>query len=288
MDFTNPPDQSKRWEFYRSVHKWVQSQFTQAAIRPFLVALSAPQGAGKTTLTHALCDLAAAEGLRAQSISIDDFYLTRSDQLELARQHAANPYWQQRGYPGTHDIALGESVLSALKSGEPVRIPVYDKSAHAGQGDRRTVSEWITVPANVDLIFLEGWMLGFRSVGGKAGDREHVSAAAVSKAKADLSDSSLRAIDASLAQYDRWLRHADAFIWLEPADPRFVLEWRVEAEERMKANGKAGMSEAEIRNYIAKFMPAYETYLPGMAAGPPRGITAYAHWKIERDRLPVA
>jgi pantothenate kinase-related protein Tda10 len=69
-----------------------------------------------------------------------------------------------------------------------------------------------------------------------------------------------------LGEYQRWLDQLDAFIWLEAKDPRSVLRWRVEAEERMKAEGKPGMSLDEITAYIAKFLTAYELYVPLLRA----------------------
>ena len=47
---------------------------------------------------------------------------------------------------------------------------------------------------------------------------------------------------------------------LRAADPEYVLTWRVEAEERMKASGKPGLSRADIEDYIRRFLPAYRTW----------------------------
>src|SRR6478735_183017 len=80
-----------------------------------ILGLSAPQGAGKTTIMAEVCSALAKDGLNAVSISIDDFYLTRSEQIALAREYPRNPYLQHRGYPGTHDVSLGVSVLKALR-----------------------------------------------------------------------------------------------------------------------------------------------------------------------------
>ena len=78
-----------------------------------------------------------AFGHPALAISIDDFYLTHLEQRALAAAHPENPYLEHRGYPGTHDVGLGTAVLRALRaSADPVEIPRYDKSAHAGRGDR--------------------------------------------------------------------------------------------------------------------------------------------------------
>ena len=58
--------------------------------------LSAPQGCGKTTLTHALRDQFASEGLKCAVISLDDFYLPRSEQVKLAK-NSGNELLKYRG-----------------------------------------------------------------------------------------------------------------------------------------------------------------------------------------------
>jgi D-glycerate 3-kinase len=44
----------------------------------------------------------------------------------------------------------------------------YDKSAFAGRGDRADPSTWPVVSGPVELVFFEGWMLGFKPVGDEA------------------------------------------------------------------------------------------------------------------------
>ena len=43
-----------------------------------------------------------------------------------------------------------------------------------------------------------------------------------------------------------------------------VFEWRAEAEERMREAGRPGMSEEQVRDFCARYMPAYRAYLPGL------------------------
>lgn len=228
-----------------------------------MIGLSAPQGAGKTTLTQYLVQKLQQNGYRAASLSIDDFYLTREEQVKLAKQFSDNPYLQQRGYPGTHDLNLGTRTLESLKEGKSIPLPRYDKSAHQGRGDRCAESTWPTSAPGLDVVFLEGWMLGFQKADG-------------------LADPHLRVINEFLPAYKAWTDQLKAFIWLEPEEARYVLEWRVEAEERMKAEGRPGMSRSEIEAYISKFIPAYETYLPGL-----KGVHPMLHLIIGKNRLPL-
>lgn len=101
-------------------------------------------------------------------ISIDDFYLTHDDQTSLAEQNPSNPILQHRGQPSTHDLELMVSTLSSLRDGKPTKLPVYDKSAFSGQGDRAPESTWRSVNGageeKVQVAVLEGWCVGFRPV----------------------------------------------------------------------------------------------------------------------------
>jgi D-glycerate 3-kinase len=77
-------------------------------------------------------------------------------------------------------------------------------------------------------------------------------------------DESLSEIDLILPAYEHWYRCLDGFLQLVPQNYRHVLDWRVEAEEKMKASGRSGMSAERIRAYVQNFLPAYEAYLPGL------------------------
>lgn len=240
-------------------------QIGKAARRPLVVGLQAPQGAGKTTIGTRLLAALPELGLRGASVSVDDFYLTRAEQLALAAAHPGNPYLEHRGYPGTHDVDLGERTLAALRglgAGPSTRVPVYDKSLHGGRGDRAPEAEWREVTGPVDVVILEGWMLGFEPI-----------------AESQLPDPRLSFSNRALAGYDRWHRHLDAFIVLRPLDWNYVVKWRVEAEENMKAQGKPGLSREAIEDYVRRFLPAYAVW----AGRPPARIAPGQTLVVEID-----
>ena len=138
---------------------------------PLFVALQGPQGSGKTSLAECVKEMLAEnnEGrapYHLATLSIDDLYLPHTQLKALAAAHPDNPLLRGRGLPGTHDISLGLSVLNSLKeinrpgSGE-VHIPHFDKSLFNGEGDRVPESEWNTVKGPLDVVLLEGWLVGF-------------------------------------------------------------------------------------------------------------------------------
>ena len=113
------------------------SRLEKRGATPFVLGIQGPQGCGKSTLAAALVDALADIGHPGVALSIDDFYLTRAEQVALAGRHPGNPYMEHRGYPGTHDVPLGSRMLAALVglgAGETLRLPIYDKSAHGGRG----------------------------------------------------------------------------------------------------------------------------------------------------------
>lgn len=244
---------------HRPVHEFCFQRLASASRRPLVIGLQAPQGAGKTTLVTHLLDALPARGWRGAGVSIDDFYLTRDEQLQLAAAHPANPYLEHRGYPGTHDVPLGVRTVTALKQiapGQTVRVPVYDKSAHGGRGDRAPEAAWRAVEGPLDLIVVEGWMLGFTPVADEL-----------------LPDTRMTPANHALADYDAWYALVDEWVVLRAAQAEQVVDWRIEAEEKMKAAGKPGLSREAIEDYVRRFLPAYHTWANGRAAGRTPALT---------------
>ncbi len=264
-------DASRAAFVHAQIYAWVAARLAEPPRRrPLVLGLSAPQGAGKSTLAANLVALAGDHGMRALAISIDDFYITRREQIDIAAAHPNHPYLTQRGYPGTHDVALGVRTLDALRDcaqDKTVLVPRYDKSKHGGRGDRAPSGEWTSVRGPLDLVVLEGWMLGFRA-----------------PMAAPAPDAWLADIDARLAAYDAWTARLDAFVHLCARDVTQFIAWRSEAEARRQALGLAGLSPQEIARYAQSFLPAYERYVPELVAHPPN--VPYLRVNIGKERLP--
>jgi D-glycerate 3-kinase len=244
------PDAAARVRsLYLPVLLFVEARARAAKKRPIVVGVSAPQGAGKSTLVAHLEPVLAARGLRGVSVSLDDFYLTRAEQLRLAAAHPGNELLEHRGYPGTHDVGLGArtlDALSALGDGGEARLPAYDKSAHAGRGDRRPEAEWQRVRGPLDVVLVEGWMLAFAPPQPGGGNPQ------------------LAALDAELDRYRALTDRLDALVALRADDDRFVEAWRVEAEDAARAAGRPALSPADTRDYIRRFLPAYVRWAPSL------------------------
>ena len=260
------------YQYYLPVYAWMRRQMAERAearaaaggqrlAGPLVLGISAPQGCGKTTIVSSLEGLFAHEGLRAVTVSIDDFYRTFAEQRRLAEEEApGNPLLELRGNAGSHDLALWEDTLQALQRctgpGARARVPRYDKSRHGGRGDRAPEADWVEVEGRVDVVLLEGWMLGFEPVGAERAAEVHPG---------------LPAVDARLGAYSKlWAKYVESCFVVRVGDPAWVGEWRLQAEHQMRAAGKPGLSDEEVADFVARYMPAYSAYLPGLYAG--RGV----------------
>lgn len=237
----------------RKIKDWVL-KFEREKLRlPIFIGLNGPQGIGKSTLCANIIEEFKKENIKAIHISIDDFYLTHAEQVKLANENKNNPYLQMRGYPGTHDLKLGLEVLQNLQNHKRgFKIPRYDKSIDKGKGDRLPESNWITVDSTIDVVFFEGWMLGFLPL-----------------PKVD--DPHLAQINENLKKYSVWHTFIDGYIILKPENFDSIQTWRIEAEKQQKKLKKSGMKFSEVKAFIKKFIPAYKLYLePFYKARKPR------------------
>ncbi len=220
--------------------------------RPLVIGIHAPQGAGKTTLVNFCQALFQLDGLSSVVLSIDDFYLTNQEQQAVAAMHPNNRLLQFRGSAGTHDVPLGrETILQCLhaRPGDAVPLPSYDKSSCNGRGDRAPREAWPVVKAPIDVVLLEGWMLGFRPL-----PPDHAALKA---------DPGLPEVNAQLGAYAQWHDLVDAWVVVQVEDVDVIYSWRLEAEQRMREQkGAAGsMTDEQVQDFVSRFLPSYRAYL---------------------------
>ena len=220
------------------------------------MGINAPQGAGKTTLVNFCQALFKLDGLRSVVLSIDDFYLTNKEQQTLAAKHEGNPLLQYRGNAGTHDVALGrETILKCISAGagKKISVPFYDKSLCGGRGDRAPRGAWPVVEGPVDVILLEGWMLGFRPLPPSEVEEEEEGGR----------EGGLKDVNSFLGEYEKWHELVDAWVVVQVEEVDVIFKWRLEAERRMREEkGREGsMTDEEVGDFVSRFLPAYKAYL---------------------------
>ncbi|RKP22405.1 hypothetical protein SYNPS1DRAFT_20118, partial [Syncephalis pseudoplumigaleata] len=223
---------------------------------------------GKTTLTAALAQQLTALGHQVCQLSIDDLYLPYADQRALAAS-TASPLLARRGLPGTHDIALGTSILAAFRDGQSdIRVPRYDKSLHQGAGDRCTTwTHWHRTSASTSatrkrILLFEGWCLGFCPVGVPAIDAARAIPDETILSRYTLDE--LARVDSALEACVRdWYPLLDLFVVLEADSLESVYVWREQQEQMLRQRtGGGGMSPEAVRSFVDVFMVGYKLWLP--------------------------
>jgi D-glycerate 3-kinase len=211
--------------------------------RPFVQGILGVQGTGKSTLCQILVLLLAKLEQTAIALSIDDLYKTYADRQRL---QAEDPRLVWRGPPGTHDVALGLQVLDDLRQTGQAVLPRFDKSLHQGAGDRVS-PELVT---QVDIVLFEGWFIGARPIPLMQFD------AAPDPIVTETDRAFAQDMNTSLRSYLPLWERLDSLIVLRPVDYRLSKTWRKQAEQAMRATGKAGMSDAEIEAFVEYFWKA--------------------------------
>ena len=96
--------------------------------------------------------------------------------------------------------------------------------------------------APVDVLLVEGWCLGFQH-------RKFV-------------DDRMKNVNQALKAYEQLYKALDAMVVLKVQDVEWVYRWREEAEERLRLEKKPAMTKTQIRDFVDRFIPTYNVYLP--------------------------
>lgn len=214
--------------------------------RPPVFAICGLQGTGKSTLAAQIAALAQARGLRVAALSIDDFYLTHARRRRLARD--VHPLLATRGPPGTHDTALALHVLDALRAGQAVALPRFDKLAD----DRLPESQWERIDGPVDLTIFEGWFLATPPE-----DEAALLEPVNTLERAEDGDGTWRRwCNTALAgDYPALWKRIDTLWFLQPPGFEVVSAWRWQQEQTLQAGdpSRSAMDRARVERFIRHF-----------------------------------
>ena len=214
--------------------------------KTYIQGILGGQGTGKTTLCIILKLILNYLGFSVASLSIDDLYLTYADRQELKLKDS-RLIW--RGPPGTHDVELGlQTIEQCLQSNSntDILMPRFDKSAYNGLGDR-TNAEAIDKP---DILLFEGWFVGVKPI--EENCFSNCPHPILTNEDKQFAQDNNQRLQAYLPLWDK----LDSLIILYPKDYRLSKQWRKEAERKMMATGKAGMSDKQIDRFVEYFWQA--------------------------------
>lgn len=222
---------------------------------PLTVGLQGPQGAGKSTLVSLLqAVLRDAYGLTVACLSIDDIYLTRAERRALAER--VHPLFMTRGVPGTHDVALGCRVLSALTRPGPTAIPRFDK----GRDDRAPETDWPVIDRPCDVVLFEGLWIGLPAM-----DPDSLSEPVNALERDEDPDARWRrhANRALAEDYPALFAPVELLVHFQVPDFDCVRRWRGGAEHALRARLQAeGADTSRVMDAAAleRFFAHYERF----------------------------
>jgi D-glycerate 3-kinase len=214
--------------------------------RPIVQGILGGQGVGKSTLGALLAVLLREQGLGLVSLSLDDLYWPYADRQALLRR---DPRLIWRGPPGTHDVGLGVETLDRLLRGEgEIPLPRFDKSLQGGSGDRID-PQWVAAP---EVIIFEGWFVGARPIDPRIFDEADLPELICSETDLAFAQD----CNARLAEYLPLWERLDRQLVLAFSDYRQSKYWRRRAEAQMREEGRPGMSDGEIDQFVDYFWRA--------------------------------
>jgi D-glycerate 3-kinase len=220
---------------------------------PIVIAIHGAQGTGKTTFAKFLAFyFGNFHGLNGTQISLDDFYLTRSERIR--RASAIHPLILTRGVPGTHDVALAMSTISKLKRLKPAELlplPSFDKAAD----DRKAKQDWPVAVGVQDFIIFEGWCVGSQA--------EPVSVLEAPINQLEEKEDPLAiwrtAVNKTLNEdYRELFSLNDILVFLKAPDFETVLQWRSEQEMKLGQNAGTDRSHIMLPDDIARIVQYLE------------------------------
>lgn len=221
---------------------------------PLFIALQGPQGCGKTTLVNYMSHISS---FHIVHLCLDDFYLPFQDQLLIYEHENYHPFYKGRGHAGTHDLPLLLDCLEKLNSiiSGTLQIPVYDKLSQQGRGDRLPIDQWRSIHLPVDIVILEGWMMGFQP-----------------KIRLDQLPPILHTFNRYLYTYLPIYDYFDAFIQFQIDDITWIHTWRKEQEDHSKiismshiedpssSSSSIGMTDEDFNEFMDRFLAVYPFY----------------------------
>lgn len=245
---------------------------------PLLVGLSGCQGSGKSTLVKAIAHvLEDVHHIEVVVLSLDDFYLTKAERELLAR--TVHPLFATRGVPGTHDLELLRQTLSALRTGVPASLPVFDKAVD----DRTDMVQIDQDGASPQVILLEGWCVGIPPQPGTALENP------VNATEADQDPNRVWRTEVNRAlgeEYASLFAELDALLVLQAPNFETVFAWRWQQEAQLSASFRQAypdapdptMTRAQVSDFILYYQRLTEH---GLKSLPTR---ADCLWELAADR----
>jgi len=237
---------------------WISSKAKSK--NPFILGLVGGQGTGKTT-TSSILEIILKKyfKLNVFKISIDDFYKTRKERLNLSKK--IHPLLMTRGVPGTHDINIMLDFFKKSKGRKfkPFKLPKFNKAID----DRCKKNQWYTLKKRPDVIIFEGWC-----VGAKAEKNSTLKKSINSMEKSK--DTKLiwrKYVNNELkSKYKKLYDQLDCLIYLKAQSFSLLQKWRLIQEKKLwlKNKNKKTKNKIMTKEDVLSFMQTYQRVTQNM------------------------
>jgi D-glycerate 3-kinase len=222
----------------------IERRLAAGGTRPLVVGLCGAQGSGKSTIADALAQHFTDRGLPTAILSLDDLYHTLRAREALADR--VHPLLLTRGVPGTHDVALGLSILADIARGAPTPLPRFDKATD----DRAPRDRWDLAPADTALMVFEGWCVGARP----QGPADLAPAVNTLEREEDGDGAWRRFVNTALAgSYQTLFGWIDLLVLLAAPDFGAVSGWRIEQEHALRDRTGRGMTDEQVIRFVQHY-----------------------------------
>ncbi|MDC3087973.1 uridine kinase [Candidatus Pelagibacter sp.] len=225
--------------------------------RPYFVGLAGGQGTGKTTISSLIrIILTKYFKLNVFRISIDDFYKTRKERINLSKR--VHPMLLTRGVPGTHDINMMLNFFkkSKVKKFKRFKLPTFNKAID----DRYDKNKWYNLKMKPDVIIFEGWCVGAKS-------EKSISLKKTINSMEKLKDKKQvwrkYVNDQLKSKYKKLYSQLNCLIYLKAKNFSLLQKWRLKQERKLWVKSKV-KSKIMSRGDVLNFMQTYQRITQNM------------------------
>ena len=233
--------------------------------KPYFVGLAGGQGTGKTTISSLIrIILTKYFRLNVFRISIDDFYKTRKERINLSKR--VHPMLLTRGVPGTHDINMMLSFFRKAKSKKfkKLRLPTFNKAID----DRFNKKKWYELNQKPDVIIFEGWCVGARP---ETNNSLKKTINSMEKVK-DQKKIWRKYVNQQLkSKYKKLYSRLNCLIYLKAKNFSLLQKWRLKQERKLLLKNKKN-SKLRImsKKDVLSFMQTYQRITQNMFRSMPK------------------
>jgi len=233
--------------------------------KPYFVGLAGGQGTGKTTISSLIkIILTKFFKLKVFKISIDDFYKTRNERINLSKK--IHPMLLIRGVPGTHDIDMMLRFFRKVKSKnfKRIKLPTFNKAID----DRFNKKNWYDLKNKPDVIIFEGWCVGAKS------EKINTLKKTINSMEKieDQKQIWRKYVNQQLkSKYKNLYAQLNCLIFLKAKNFSLLQKWRLKQERKLKLTSKRN-SNLKIMNRgdVIKFMQTYQRITQNMFRNVPK------------------